>query len=58
MNILTNVIFVVDDRVKWHIFVLQVSLSRLHIKGPMVRLNETLKLTIHNRAMRQAALLT
>lgn len=48
---LTYVVFMVDDRVEGHVFAPQVSLSRLHIVGAMVALNEALKLTIHNGAM-------
>lgn len=48
----------VDDRVEGHIFALEVSLSRLHVVGTMVALNEALKLTIHNGAMSQGTFLT
>lgn len=48
----------VDDGVKGHIFVPQVSLSRLHIVVAVVGLNEAFELTIHNGAMSQGAFLT
>lgn len=57
-NILTNVIFMVDDRVEWHIFVPQVALSRLDIIRPTGCVNKAFKLTIDDRPVRYAALLT
>lgn len=48
----------VDDRVEGHVFVLKVSLRRLHVVSAMVALNKTLKFTIHNGAMSQCAFLT
>lgn len=55
---LTYVVFVIDDRVEGHVFAPQVSLSRLHVVGAVVALNEALKLTIHNGAMSQGTFLT
>lgn len=54
---LTYVVFMVDDGVEGNVFVLQVSLSRLHVVGALVALNEAVKLTIHNGAMSQGAFL-
>lgn len=56
-TILTNVIFVVDDGVEWHVLVPQVALDRLHIIRPVVCINKALKLTIDDRTVSYAALL-
>lgn len=48
----------IDDWVEGHVFSLQVSLSRLHVVGAVVTLNEALKLTIHYGTMSQGAFLT
>lgn len=48
----------IDDWVERYVFSLQVSLSRLHIVGAVVALNEALKFTIHNGTMSQGTFFT
>lgn len=55
---LTDVIFMIDDRVERHVFPIQVSLSRLHVVGAMVALDEAFKLTVHDGAVTQGSFLT
>lgn len=55
---LTDIVFMVDDRVEGHIFVFQVSLRGLHVVGAVVGLDEALKLAIHYRAVGDRAFLT
>ena len=52
------VVFVIDDGVEGHIFVLQAPLRRLQLVGAVVALNEALELTIQNRTMSQGTLIT
>lgn len=54
---LTDVVLVVDDRVEGDVPVLYVPFRGLHVVGPLVRLDKTLKSSVHNRAMSKWALL-
>lgn len=58
MEVLTDIIFMINDRVEWKVSVLYVSLCWLNIKGPTVSLDESFKFSINNRPMSKTSLLT